>query len=209
MLTMTLEGLLLGLPKRPDGGRLQYRCAWRGSSDLAHRCRRVPLFICTNVAKNSADDRGITDQYSGGDREMRPKQEILFGVGSCQPIEVLGLDPSIFPRVKITRERRRLAAALDYVHIIPLRIMLQSLNAPRIVKDGTGMAGARDGARHRADWPSRIDLAGAGVRVEAVDAVGGGDPHVDSVVRTRVRPVGLAPGRCCIVRGFEPRSGPQ
>ena len=69
MLTMTLEGLLLGLPKRPDGGRLQYRCAWRGSSDLAHRCRRVPLFICTNVAKNSADDRGITDQYSGGDRE--------------------------------------------------------------------------------------------------------------------------------------------
>ena len=141
MLTMTLEGLLLGLPKRPDGGRLQYRCAWRGSSDLAHRCRRVPLFICTNVAKNSADDRGITDQYSGGDREMRPKQEILSGVGSCRAIEVMGLEPSIFPRVKITRERRRLAAALDYVHIIPLRIMLQSLNAPRIVKDGTGMAG--------------------------------------------------------------------
>jgi len=99
------------------------------------------FFICTNVAKNTVDDRSIIDQYSGGDREMRPKQEILFGVGSCQPIEVLGLDPSIFPRVKITRERRRLAAALDYVHIIPLRIMLQSLNAPRIVKDGTGMAG--------------------------------------------------------------------
>jgi glucan phosphorylase len=44
------------------------------------------------------DDRGITDQYFGGDREMRPKQEILFGVGSCRAIEVLGLEePSIFP----------------------------------------------------------------------------------------------------------------
>jgi hypothetical protein len=73
-------------------------------------------------------------------------------------------------------------------------MMLHSLNAPRIVKDGTGMAGAREGARHRADWLSRIDLGGAGVRVEAVDAVGGGDPHVDSVigVRTLVRPVGLS-----------------
>ena len=60
--------------------------------------------------------------------------------------------------------------------------MLHSLNAPGIVKDGTGMAGAREGARHRADWLSRIDLAGEGVRVEAVDAVGGGDPHVDSLI---------------------------
>lgn len=77
---------------------LPCRCAWRGSSDLAHRCGRVPLFICTNVAKNSLDDRGITGQYSGGDREMRPKQEILFGVGSCRAIEVPGLEPSIFPR---------------------------------------------------------------------------------------------------------------
>lgn len=184
---------------------LPCRCAWRGSSDLAHRCGRVPLFICTNVAKNSLDDRGITGQYSGGDREMRPKQEILFGVGSCRAIEVPRLEPSIFPRVKITRERRRLAAALDCVHTIPLRIMLHSLNAPRIVKDGTGMAGAREGARHRADWLSRIDLAGPTVRVKAVDAVGGRDPHVDRVVRTRVRPVGLAPRRCCrVVRGFEP-----
>lgn len=210
MLTMTLEGLLLGLPKRPDGGRLQYRCAWRGSSDLAHRCRRVPLFICTNVAKNSADDRGITDQYSGGDREMRPKQEILFGVGSCQPIEVLGLDPSIFPRVKITRERRRLAAALDCVHIIPPLHNVAFAQRAAYCQGWYGDGRAREGARHRADWLSRIDLAGAGVRVEAVDAVGGGDPHVESVVRTRVGPVGLAPRRCCrVVRGFEPRSGPQ
>jgi hypothetical protein len=143
---------------------------------------RVPLFVCTNVAKNSLDDRGITDQYSGGDREASETGDPVRS-REWRAIEVLGLDPSIFPRVKITRERRRLAAALDCVHIIPLCIMLHSLNAPRIVKDGTGMAGARKGAGHRADWLSPIELAGAGVRVETVDAVGGG--NVDSVIGVR------------------------
>jgi hypothetical protein len=119
ILTMTFEGLLFGLPKRPDGGPFTVQMAGHGSSDLVHRCGRVPLFICTNVAKNSVDDRSIIDLYSGADREMRPKQEILFGVGSCRAIEVPGLEPSIFPRVKITRECRRLAAALDCIHIIP------------------------------------------------------------------------------------------
>ena len=119
MLTMTLMDFSLACQIGRTAARLPCRCAWRGSSDLAHRCGRVPLFICTNIAKNSVDDRGITDQYSGGDREMRPKQEILLGVGSCRAIEVLLLEPPIFPRVKITRERRRLAAALDCVHIIP------------------------------------------------------------------------------------------
>jgi hypothetical protein len=45
----------------------------------------------------------------------------------------------------------------------------------------------------------------AGWEVEAVDAVGGGDPDVDSVIRvpTRVCPAGLAPrGWCRVVRGL-------
>lgn len=39
---------------------------------------RVPVLFGPNVAETSLDDRGITDQFSGGDCEMRPKQEILL-----------------------------------------------------------------------------------------------------------------------------------
>ena len=117
---MTLRAFFLACKKA--GRRPVYRADALG---VAAQIWRIGVggfrfFICTNVAKNTVDDRSIIDQYSGGDREMRPKQEILSGVGSCRAIEVMGLEPSIFPRVKITRERRRLAAALDRVHIIPL-----------------------------------------------------------------------------------------
>ena len=210
MLTMTLEGLLLGLPKRPDGGRLQYRCAWRGSSDLAHRCGRVPLFY---LYQRSQEYCGRSQHYrpvlrrrprdasETGDPVRRRELPADRGAGTGPFDLSQGEDYSGAPTAC------RGAGSRPY-H--PLGIMLHSLDAPGIVKDSTGMAGAREGARHRADWLSRIDLAGEGMRVEGVGVVGGGDPHVDSVVRTRVRAVGLAPRRCCrVVRGFEPRSGPQ
>ena len=44
---------------------------------------RVPLYLLdTNIAANErAEDRNITDQLYGGDREMRIQQEIILGIG--------------------------------------------------------------------------------------------------------------------------------
>jgi hypothetical protein len=49
----------------------------------------------SNVAENILDDRGITDPFSGGDCDMRPKHETLLGIGSCSATEVLGSEPTI------------------------------------------------------------------------------------------------------------------
>jgi starch phosphorylase len=57
---------------------------------------RVPLYLLdTNVAANSREDRDITDQLYGGDREMRIKQEILLGIGGYRALEALGIEPSV------------------------------------------------------------------------------------------------------------------
>ena len=136
----------------------------------------------------SLPDRGITGQYSGGDREMRPKQEILLGVGSCRAIEVPGLEPSIFPRVQITRERRRLAAVLDCVHIIPPSHNVAFAQRAAYCQGwyGNGRGTGRCAAWGRLAFTDRSRWAG--VRVEAVDAVRGGDPPLPAwSVRCRPR----------------------
>ena len=58
---------------------------------------RVPLYLLdTNLAVNTPEDRDITDQLYGGDKEMRIKQEILLGIGGYRALEVLGLEPTVF-----------------------------------------------------------------------------------------------------------------
>jgi starch phosphorylase len=52
---------------------------------------RVRLFLLdTNVPENSPDDRQITAELYGGDRERRIQQEIVLGVGGIRAINVLG-----------------------------------------------------------------------------------------------------------------------
>ncbi len=50
----------------------------------------------TNVEENSPEDRSITFQLYGGDREMRLKQEILIGIGGVRALEALDLHPSCY-----------------------------------------------------------------------------------------------------------------
>jgi glycogen phosphorylase len=57
------------------------------------------LCICldTNITANQrAEDRDITDQLYGGDREMRIKQEILLGIGGYRALDALGLEPTVY-----------------------------------------------------------------------------------------------------------------
>ena len=58
---------------------------------------RVPLYLLdTSLAVNSDEDRAITFQLYGGDREMRIKQEILLGIGGYRALEALGLEPTVY-----------------------------------------------------------------------------------------------------------------
>ncbi|MFH1369532.1 MAG: alpha-glucan family phosphorylase [Elusimicrobiota bacterium] len=57
---------------------------------------RIPLYLMdTDIDENSAEDREITSQLYGGDREMRIKQEIVLGIGGIRVLKTLGIEPSV------------------------------------------------------------------------------------------------------------------
>ncbi|MBN2288438.1 MAG: alpha-glucan family phosphorylase [Candidatus Glassbacteria bacterium] len=58
---------------------------------------RVPLYLLdTNIPENNPNDRQITYQLYGGDKEMRIQQEILIGIGGVRALDALGIEPSVF-----------------------------------------------------------------------------------------------------------------
>jgi starch phosphorylase len=87
---------------RDDGKPLTIQVEYPGRSVFAQVWRvqvgRVPLYLLdTNIAANpTAEDRGITEQLYGGDREMRIKQEILLSIGGYRALEALGLEPTVY-----------------------------------------------------------------------------------------------------------------
>lgn len=48
------------------------------------------LFLDTDIPGNAEEDRHLTDQLYGGDREHRLKQEIILGIGGARILDVLG-----------------------------------------------------------------------------------------------------------------------
>jgi glycogen phosphorylase len=57
---------------------------------------RVPLYLLdTNIDQNEQDDRDITDQLYGGDRENRIKQEIILGIGGMRALRAMGITPTV------------------------------------------------------------------------------------------------------------------
>ncbi len=55
---------------------------------------RVPLYLLdTNVPDNKPNDREITYQLYGGDKEMRIQQEIMIGIGGMKALTALGINP--------------------------------------------------------------------------------------------------------------------
>ena len=58
---------------------------------------RVPLYLLTtNLKENRIEDRILTDQLYGGDREMRIRQEILLGIGGVIALRALEIKPTVF-----------------------------------------------------------------------------------------------------------------
>lgn len=57
---------------------------------------RVSLFLLdTNLPGNATEDREITGQLYGGDREMRIKQEIILGIGGLKILDAMGMRPTV------------------------------------------------------------------------------------------------------------------
>ena len=57
----------------------------------------IKLYLLdTNIPDNSEQDRAITHQLYGGDREMRLEQELVLGVGGVRALRALGLRPTVW-----------------------------------------------------------------------------------------------------------------
>ncbi len=57
---------------------------------------RVKLYLLdTNLPANSPQDRTITANLYGGDREMRIRQEIMLGIGGLRALYAMGIEPTV------------------------------------------------------------------------------------------------------------------
>lgn len=57
---------------------------------------RVKLYLLdTNLPENTPENREITGQLYGGDKEMRIRQEILLGAGGIMALRAMGLTPVV------------------------------------------------------------------------------------------------------------------
>ena len=96
------HNLPLTLERTPGGQPLVIQVDLAGKPVFAQVWRvdvgRIALYLLdTNIAANKRpEDRDITDQLYGGDREMRIKQEILLGIGGVRALEALGIHPPVY-----------------------------------------------------------------------------------------------------------------
>jgi len=72
-------------------GRILYARIWK-----LHVGRLEMYLLDTDFEKNTPEDRVISHQLYGGDRENRIKQELLLGVGGIRALEELGIKPDLF-----------------------------------------------------------------------------------------------------------------
>jgi starch phosphorylase len=58
---------------------------------------RTPLYLLdTNLPENSPQQREITGQLYGGNRDMRIRQEIILGLGGVRALKELGIKPTVY-----------------------------------------------------------------------------------------------------------------
>lgn len=88
------------LVKKEGGRPLTIRVEYPGRSVVAQiwcvTVGRVKLYLLdTNIAANSSEDRLITANLYGGDREMRIRQEIMLGIGGLKALFAVGVNPTV------------------------------------------------------------------------------------------------------------------
>ncbi len=95
------ENDFFNLPISPvtkhDGTPLKIQVALPGRDLYAQvwklQVGRIPLYLLdANVLENTPEDREVTAQLYGGDRDMRLRQEILLGIGGMRTLRALEID---------------------------------------------------------------------------------------------------------------------
>ncbi len=89
------------LEKGNDGNPIKVSVDFDGTTVYMQIWRvqvgRVPLYLLdTNVPENSPEQRVITGQLYGGDRDIRIQQEIVLGIGGVRALKALGIEPSVY-----------------------------------------------------------------------------------------------------------------
>ena len=57
----------------------------------------ITLYLLdTNLPENAPEDRAITHQLYGGDREMRLQQELVLGIGGVRALRAMGMRPTVW-----------------------------------------------------------------------------------------------------------------
>lgn len=58
---------------------------------------RVPVYLLdTDIPQNNSEDRRLSAQLYGGDRDMRISQEIVLGMGGVRALKALGIKATVF-----------------------------------------------------------------------------------------------------------------
>jgi len=122
----------------PDGSPLIVTVPLPGRSVAARVWRiqvgRVPLYLLDcNIPQNSADDRAITAQLYGGDKENRIKQEIVLGVGGLRALRALNREPTVCH----LNEGHSAFGALERIRLVMQEQHLDFGAARELVKAGT------------------------------------------------------------------------
>jgi starch phosphorylase len=95
---------------------------------------RVPLYLLDcNIPENSPEDRNITAQLYGGDKENRIKQEIVLGIGGVRALRALGKEPTVCH----LNEGHSAFCALERIRLLMEERRLDFATASEVVKAGT------------------------------------------------------------------------
>jgi len=82
----------------PDGSQLTVSVELPGRTVVVQvwkvKVGRIFIYLLdTDTPKNSLEDRNLTGQLYGGDRQYRISQEILLGIGGVRALRAMGVNP--------------------------------------------------------------------------------------------------------------------
>lgn len=83
----------------PDGSKLDVTVQLQGRTVFVQvwkvKVGRITIYLLdTDTSKNMPQDRILTGQLYGGDREYRLSQEIVLGIGGVRALRAMGINPS-------------------------------------------------------------------------------------------------------------------
>jgi starch phosphorylase len=167
--------------RTPDGAEAIIECPFPDRKVYAKVWQvdvgRVPvLLLDTDIERNSAADRKITNVLYGGDRQLRLEQESVLGVGGVRALRVVGIQPTVWHMNEGHAAFSVLERARELVQRgVPFDAAREAIAASTLFTTHTPVAAGHDVfpsemvARHFASYVEDL-----GIRTEDLLALGNG-----------------------------------